>query len=104
MDFLTLIQGVMDWIAVVVAIVATQGFKYFLPSPSIEKTTEVIPGHIGTRFLPFVPIAVGLAVVFLRWKLAGGTEGLDPVFVRGIMSGIAAGHFYKAWKVTIIGT
>lgn len=104
MDFLTLIQGVMDWIAVVVAIVATQGYKYLMPSPSVEKTTEVIPGHLGTRFLPFVPIVIGLAVVFLRWKLAGGKEGLDPVFVRGIISGIAAGHFYKAWKVTIIGT
>ena len=104
MDFLTLIQGVMDWIAVVVAIVATQGVKYMLPSPNGERTAEVISGYIGTRFLPFVPIFVGLAVVFLRWKFAGGKEGLDPVFVRGIMSGIAAGHFYKTWKVSIIGT
>ena len=104
MDFLTLIQGVMDWIAVVVAIVFTQGFKYLLPSPFMEKSMETIPGHLGTRLLPFVPIIVGLAVVFLRWKLAGGKETLDPVFVRGIMSGIAAGHFYKTWKVSIIGS
>lgn len=104
MDFLTLMQGVMDWIAVVVAIVVTQGVKYWLPTPSVYTSTDTIPGHLGTRFLPFVPIIVGLAVVFLRWKLAGGKEALDPVFVRGIMSGIAAGHFYKTWKVSIIGT
>ena len=104
MDFLTLIQGVMDWIAVVVAIVVTQGYKYLIPSPSIGTSPETIPGHLGTRMLPFIPIVVGLVVVFLRWKLAGGKESLDPVFVRGIMSGIAAGHFYKTWKVSIIGT
>jgi hypothetical protein len=100
MDILATINGFVNPAAVLIAVFLTQAVKYFLPSPSVIKTTEVIPGHLATRILPFVPVVIAIAFCFAIEN--DGKFTMNDA-IRGFMSGIMASYLYRTTKVTIFG-
>ncbi len=100
MDVLAVLQQFINIKAVLAAVVLTQLLKYALPSPTVQRTTEVIPGHLTTRLLPLVPISVGFVVTYFLEKDSAYTW--DDAF-RGCMSGMFAAFTYRTTKVSIFG-
>lgn len=98
--FVSLLFQSMDPLAVIVAIALTQLVKILLPSPIPgDRSTETVGGSLSNRILPFVPVLIGCTAVFLQhWG-----QPFRQSLVQGIVSGIAAAYFYRAWKVTIFG-
>lgn len=98
--FVSLLFQSMDPLAVIVAIALTQLVKILLPSPIPgDRSTETVGGSLSNRILPFVPVLIGCTAVFLQhWG-----QPFRQSLVQGIVSGVAAAYFYRAWKVTIFG-
>jgi len=96
-DVLAIIQQYLNIKAVGLAVVFTQGAKYFL-TPLWSKDT--VPGKVTTRLLPALPLFVGAAFCVLIEK--------DAAFVaedviRGVNSGAFAAYLYRTSKVSIFG-
>lgn len=100
MDILAVLQQFINIKAVLAAVVLTQAIKYFLPSPTVGRTTDTIPGHLSTRLLPFVPLLIGFIVTYFIER--DSTYTADDVF-RGLMSGMFAAYTYRTAKVAIFG-
>ena len=101
-DILPIIQQSINLKAVGLAVVLTMMVKYWiLPSPIPgEKSVEVIPGHITTRLLPFLPVVFG--VLFCGLIERDSTYAMEDV-IRGIFSGVVAAYTYRTTKVSIFG-
>ena len=99
-DILPIIQQFVNVKAVMLAVLLTQATKYWvLPSPYGEKTAEVIPGHITTRLLPFLPVLIGILYCTLVERTATVMEDA----IRGIFTGMMAAFVYRTTKVSIFG-
>jgi hypothetical protein len=92
------IQQFVNIPATIIAVVLTQGIKWYLPSPTAEKSFTLIPGFWMTRLMPLCPIILGMVGCFLiEW---GFTQ---PIAVKGVMSGIFAAYLYRTTQVSIFG-
>lgn len=100
MDILAVLQQFINIKAVLAAVVLTQMVKYWLPSPTVDRTMQVIPGHLTTRLLPMVPVLIGFIVTYFLEKDSRYT--VDDAF-RGCMSGMFAAFTYRTTKVAIFG-
>jgi hypothetical protein len=99
-DILPIVQQSINLKAVALAVILTKFVKYWLPSPGLERSTKMIPGHISTRILPFLPILFG--VVFCGLIERDSTYVMEDV-IRGIFSGAMAAYSYRAVKVSFLG-
>jgi len=100
-DILPIVQQFVNVKAVMLAVLLTQGTKYWLcPSPAPgEKSAEVIPGHITTRLLPFMPVLIGI----LYCTIVERTATVMEDSIRGIFTGMMAAFAYRTTKVSIFG-
>ena len=99
-DILPIIQQFVNVKAVMLAVLLTQATKYWvLPSPSGEQKSEVVPGALSTRLLPFLPVLVGI----LYCTLIERTATLLEDTIRGIFTGMMAAFAYRTTKVSIFG-
>jgi hypothetical protein len=98
-DILPIVQQFVNVKAVMLAVLLTQGVKYWLPSPSGEKKTEVVPGALSTRLLPFLPVLIGI----LYCTLVERTATVMEDSIRGIFTGMMAAFAYRTTKVSIFG-
>ena len=102
MDYLSIIQQYVNMQAVVVAVVVTQGLKYFLPSPpgTIGKSFLIEAGKWWTRAMPFVPVALGFVFCYFIEK---DSKYIFGDAVKGILSGALASYLYTTTRVSIFG-
>jgi len=99
-DILPIVQQFVNMKAVMLAVLLTQATKYWiLPSPNGSKTTEVIPGAISTRLLPFLPVLIGILYCTLVERTATVMEDA----IRGVFTGMVAAFTYRTTKVSIFG-
>jgi hypothetical protein len=99
-DILPIVQQFVNVKAVMLAVLLTQGTKYWvLPSPCGEKTAEVVPGTLSTRLLPFMPVLIGILYCTLIERTATVMEDT----IRGIFTGMMAAFAYRTTKVSIFG-
>ena len=99
-DVLPIIQQFVNVKAVMLAVLLTQGTKYWiLPSPYGDKTAEVVPGALTTRLLPFMPVVIGILYCTLIERTATVMEDV----IRGIFTGMMAAFAYRTTKVSIFG-
>jgi hypothetical protein len=100
-DILPIAQQFVNVKAVALAVLITQGTKYWiLPCPAgAEKKSEVVPGSITTRLLPFLPVLIGILFCTLVERTATVMEDT----IRGIFTGMTAAFAYRTTKVSIFG-
>jgi len=104
-DILSLLSQYVDGYAVIIALFVTQMIKALLPTPpeATGKFKAFAVGNISYRFLPFIPLVVGLLVVYLKDSVFTPTLKIDDAIVKGIVSGIGASYLYRTAKVTLFG-
>jgi hypothetical protein len=98
-DVLPIVQQFINVKAVGLAVILTQFAKYLLPSPSGERTAELIAGKWYTRAMPFLPLAIGIVYCTLVERTATVMEDS----IRGIFTGSTAAYAYRTAKVSIFG-
>jgi len=98
-DVLPIVQQFINVKAVGLAVILTQFVKYLLPSPSGERTAELIAGKWYTRAMPFLPLAIGIVYCTLVERTATAMEDS----IRGIFTGSTAAYAYRTAKVSIFG-
>ena len=99
-DILPIVQQYITVKAVPLAIIITQGVKYFLPTPLAADTKmAVVPGTLSTRLLPFLPVTVGV----LYCTLVEPTSTIMENVIRGIFTGAIAAYGYRTAKVSFFG-
>ena len=100
-DILPIVQQFVNVKAVMLAVLLTQAVKYWvLPCPAgSEKKSEVVPGALSTRLLPFMPVLVGILYCTLIERTATVMEDV----IRGIFTGMMAAFAYRTTKVSIFG-
>jgi len=99
-EIIKVIQQYVNMLAVIAAVVATQGLKRLLPNDPEGSSTSVEPGKWWTRCLPFFPVLFGIGFCLLIEKDASFTFADG---VRGFMSGALAAYLYRTSAVTIFG-
>jgi hypothetical protein len=86
--------------AVICGIAVLEIVKRLLPTPEGGEPAHTIPGHWGTRLLPFVPIfTASVVTIALEWD--GKFAPMDVV--RGVISGQATELIYRIYNKTIKG-
>jgi hypothetical protein len=98
-DVLPIVQQFINVKAVGLAVILTQFLKYLLPSPSGERTAEIIAGKWYSRAMPFFPLLIGIVYCTLIERTATVMEDS----IRGIFTGSTAAYAYRTAKVSIFG-
>lgn len=73
--------------------------QWHLPSPTPDKSLETIPGHLGSRLLPFVgPVAAFIACLILEWDKKFTAMDFARAFMSGVVSEFIFRIYYKTYK------
>jgi branched-subunit amino acid transport protein len=104
MDFLAMLQQYVDPVAVLISIIVTQLIKGLIPSPEGQGKWAV--GPILNRFLPYIPVLMGILTIILKDVIVcNGAQPMayDDAIIKGMISGAMGAYLYRTAKVTLFG-